>query len=150
MVLRSDLHAALGLAQLARIDDLLEERRRVAAALTEALADCDAIELPGERAGNWHTWHLYVIRLRAGALTIDRDTFIKALRAENIGSSVHFIPIHRHPFSQAWLPTGAAFPNADDYYARCVSLPIFPDMTDGDVRDVAEAVHRIAGHYRAG
>jgi len=146
----SDLHAALGLAQLARIHDLLEQRRRVAAALTAELSACDAIELPGERAGNWHTWHLYVIRLRTQALTIDRDAFIKALRAENIGSSVHFIPVHRHPFAKAFVPEGATFPVADDYYARCVSLPIFPDMTDADVRDVAEAVFRITEHFRAG
>ncbi len=146
----SDVHAALGLAQLARIDGLLERRREIAAALSAALGDCDAVELPLERPGNWHTWHLYVIQLRPGALRIGRDEFIAALRAENVGSSVHFIPIHRHPFFRPYLPRDARFPVSDDYYSRCVSLPIFPDMTAGDVRDVAEAVTRIADHFRAG
>jgi dTDP-4-amino-4,6-dideoxygalactose transaminase len=144
----SDLHAALGLTQLAKIDRLLDERRRVAGALTAALQSCDAIELPREYPGNWHTWHLYVIRLRLDRLSVARDEFIKALRAEGIGSSVHFIPVHRHPFFAAYLREGDTFPRADDYYSRCISLPIFPDMTDADVRDVAEAVTRIAQHYR--
>lgn len=144
----SDLHAALGLAQLSRIDGLLERRRIIAAALADALADCDAIELPRERAGNWHTWHLYVIRLRTEALRIGRDEFIKALRAENIGSSVHFIPVHRHPFFRPYLPRDASFPVCDDYYSRCISLPIFPDMSADDVRNVADAVTRIAAYYR--
>ncbi len=145
----SDLHAALGLTQLAKIDALLERRRSVAAGLSLALANCAAVELPRERPGNWHTWHLYVIRLRLGALTIDRDQFIKALRAENVGTSVHFIPIYRHPFFGPYLRAGQTFPASDDYYARCISLPIFPDMTDDDVRDVAEADARIADHFRA-
>ena len=102
-----------------------------------------------ERAGNWHTWHLYVIRLRPQALRIGRDEFIQALRAENIGTSVHFIPIYRHPFFAPFARPGQSFPHSDDYYARCISLPIFPDMTDGDVRDVAAAVTRIADHFRA-
>src|SRR5262249_8078223 len=109
----SDLHAALGLTQLAKIDHLLEERRRVAAALTSALASCDAIELPGEYPGNWHTWHLYVIRLRLERLSVGRDEFIKALRAEGIGTSVHFIPVHHHPFFQPYLKKGDAFPRAE-------------------------------------
>lgn len=146
----SDLHAALGLTQLAKIDALLERRRAVADGLTQALDGCAAVELPREHPGNWHTWHLYVIRLRLEALRIDRDEFIKALRAENIGTSVHFIPIYHHPFFQPYLESGQTFPASDDYYARCISLPIFPDMTDGDVRDVAEAVTRIADHFRAG
>lgn len=146
----SDLHAALGLAQLARIDELLERRRAIADALSTALAGCEAIELPRERPGNWHTWHLYVIQLRTAALRIGRDEFIKALRAENIGSSVHFIPIHRHPFFRPYLTPADTFPVSDDYYSRCISLPIFPDMTPEDVRDVAEAVTRIAAYYRAG
>ncbi|HXV12883.1 MAG TPA: DegT/DnrJ/EryC1/StrS family aminotransferase [Candidatus Krumholzibacteria bacterium] len=146
----SDLHAALGLTQLAKIDLLLERRRAVADALTRALGACAAIDLPREYPGYWHTWHLYVIRVRPEALRIARDEFIQALRAENVGTSVHFIPIHRHPFFAPYLRPGQAFPAADDYYARCISLPIFPDMTDDDVRDVGEAVTRIAEHFRAG
>jgi dTDP-4-amino-4,6-dideoxygalactose transaminase len=144
----SDLHAALGIAQLARIDELLERRRTIAAALSAALAGCDGIETPREGAGNWHTWHLYVIQLRLDRLSIGRDEFIKALREENIGSSVHFIPIYLHPFFRPHRREESAFPRSDDYYSRCISLPIFPDMTEADIRDVAEAVTRIADYYR--
>jgi dTDP-4-amino-4,6-dideoxygalactose transaminase len=144
----SDLHAALGLTQLAKVDALLERRRAAAAALGAALAGCAALELPGERPGNLHTWHLYVVRLKPEALRIGRDEFIQALRAEGIGSSVHFIPIHHHPFFQAHRAGGPVLPRCEDYYARCVSLPIFPDMTAQDVRDVAQAVHRIADYFR--
>jgi len=143
----SDLHAALGLTQLAKIDRLLEERRRVAGALSAALADCEAVELPREYPGNWHTWHLYVVRLRLDRLSVGRDEFIRALRAEGIGSSVHFIPIDRHPFFRPYLRAGDTFPRAADYYSRCISLPIFPDMSDDDVRDVAGAVTRVAAHF---
>ena len=143
----SDVHAALGLTQLSKIDRLLERRRAVADELSAALSDCDAVELPREYPGNWHTWHLYVVRLRLDRLSVGRDEFIRALRAENIGSSVHFIPVHKHPFFQPYLRAGDAFPRADDYYARCISLPLFPDMTHDDVRDVATAVARVAAHY---
>lgn len=146
----SDLHAALGLTQLAKIDRLLDRRRAVADLLSRSLGGCAAVELPKEYPGNWHTWHLYVIRLALDSLRIDRDEFIKALRAENIGTSVHFIPIYRHPFFRPYLNDGHSFPRSDDYYARCISLPIFPDMTDDDVRDVAAAVVRVADHFRAG
>ncbi len=146
----SDLHAALGLAQLERIDDLLERRRAIADALSAGLAGCEAVELPHERAGNWHTWHLYVIQLRPGALRINRADFIRALRAENIGTSVHFIPVHHHPFFFPYRPGDLNLPVSDDYFSRCISLPIFPDMTGEDVRDVTDAVTRIARHYRAG
>ena len=143
----SDLHAALGLSQLAKIDRLLERRRAVAAALSTALVGCDAVELPREYPGNWHTWHLYVIQLRLDRLSVGRDEFIQALRAERIGTSVHFIPVHHHPFFQPYLRDGDAYPRADAYYARCISLPIFPEMSDADVRDVADAVTRVAAHY---
>jgi perosamine synthetase len=88
-----------------------------------------------------------VVRLRLEHLAVGRDEFIKALRAEGIGSSVHFIPVHHHPFFQPYLRKGDAFPRADDFYSRCISLPIFPDMTDADVRDVADAVTRLAAHF---
>ncbi len=146
----SDLNAALGLAQLTKIDTMLERRRAVAAAMSKALEGCDAVELPREREGNWHTWHLYVVRLRPGALRVGRNEFIRALREENIGTSVHFIPVYRHPFFAAYGGDASAFPRSESYYASCISLPIFPDMTADDVRDVAQAVTRLAAYYRAG
>jgi dTDP-4-amino-4,6-dideoxygalactose transaminase len=145
----SDLQAALGVSQLARIDALLERRRTVAAMLIDGIGEHECFELPSERPGNWHTWHLFVLRLRLDRLRIDRDAFIQALAAEGVSSSVHFIPIYRHPFFSSYLTDGASFPVCDDYYSRCISLPLFPDMTEGDVEDVVTALHKIAAWYRA-
>lgn len=144
----SDLSAALGLSQLDRADDMLSRRRDVAARFAGALSGDPHFQLPVERPGNLHTWHLYVVQLRLDALRIDRDRFIEALKAENIGSSVHFIPVHTHPFFAPYRD-GETFPVCTDYFSRCISLPIFPDMSDSDVDDVITAVKKIAAYYSA-
>jgi len=101
------------------------------------------------RPGVTHAWHLYPIALELERLRIDRGQFIQELRAENIGTSVHFIPIHRHPhFRDTLGVVPESFPVAEDAYARALSLPLFPRMSEQDVHDVCEAVRRIAAHYR--
>jgi dTDP-4-amino-4,6-dideoxygalactose transaminase len=94
----NDILSSLGLSQLARIDHLLERRRAVAEMITRRLSGSPYFELPVERGGNRHTWHLYVIQLNLDRLEIDRDQFTRALTEEGIGNSVHFIPVYRHPF----------------------------------------------------
>ena len=101
------------------------------------------------RPGVTHAWHLYPIALELEQLTCDRARFIEELRAENIGTSVHFIPIHRHPhFRDALQPRAGAFPVADDAYARAVSLPMFAGLTERDVDDVCDAVGKVVSHLR--
>lgn len=146
----NDILSALGLSQLDRIDELLERRRAIAGLLAEQLSGSPYLELPVERKGNRHTWHLFVVRLDLDRLTIDRDRFTRALAEENIGNSVHFIPTYRHPF---FSPYGAAptdFPACEDYFSRCVSLPIYPDMSESDVDDVVKALNKIAAYYSSG
>jgi dTDP-4-amino-4,6-dideoxygalactose transaminase len=145
----NDVQAAIGLSQMDKIDALLERRAQVAERLRERLQSCDAVSLPATRGGNNHTWHLFVIRLNLDRLCIDRDRFIEALSRENIGSSVHFIPVYRHPFFAPYGADSSAFPKSEDYFARCISLPIYPGMSDADADDVAEAVVKIATYYRA-
>ena len=88
-----------------------------------------------------HAWHLYVIRVRAGTLSIGRNQFIDSLTNRNIGTSVHFIPIHLHPYYRdKYGYQKADFRVAYDSYRRMLSLPINPSMTDEDVADVIEAV----------
>lgn len=142
----SDLLSALGLSQLARVDKLLDRRRRVAERFLERLRDSVYFELPRVAAGNLHTWHLFVVQLNLDRLSIGRDQFVRALSAENIGCSVHFIPVYRHQFYQ-FADRIAEYPNCESYFSRCLSLPIFPDMSDKDVDDVVEAMNRIAGYY---
>ncbi len=143
-----DVLAALGLAQLTRIDGFQKRRRAIAGAYSEAFAAHDAIQVPIERPEVEHAWHLYVLRLNLETLSIDRNRFIEELKARNIGTSVHFIPIHLHPYFKdryGWGPE--AFPVAFHEYQRIVSLPLAPALTDEDVTDVIEAVIDVVGRF---
>lgn len=140
----SDIQAALGLSQLRRLDAIHARRRELVARYQEGLGDLDALDLPGERPGFSHAWHLFVVRLQPGRLRIDRDCFIEELTARNIGSSVHFIPVHLHPFyRERYKFTPVAFPVATDEFTRIVSLPLNTRMSNSDVDDVIAAVRDI-------
>ena len=137
----SDLQAAMGLAQLRKLDGFQRRRREVVAAYNEAFARVACLEIPVERRHVEHAWQLYVLRLKPEALRIDRDRFIDELTVRNIGTSVHFIPIHLHPYYRNkydYRPED--FPVAYGNFARMLSLPLHPGLTDRDVGDVVEAV----------
>jgi len=145
----TDIQAALGLRQLDRIEWITRRRAELAARYDDGLGDLAELELPACRANIRHAWHIYAIRLRLERLTVDRATFIDALRAEGIGTSVHFIPLHRHPYYRerfGYRPSD--FPVADDAYQRLVSLPLYPRMSDEDADDVVEAVRRVVARSR--
>ena len=145
----TDMQAALGLHQLEKLGGFQRRRREVVARYAAGFADLDALELPVERAEVEHAWHLYVLRLRPGALRIERDRFIAELTARNIGTSVHFIPIHLHPYYRdryGYAPE--SFPVAWSNYRRMLSLPLNPRLSDPDVTDVIEAVREIVRIYR--
>ena len=145
----SDVLAAIGLGQLERFDDMQRRRHARAALYDRLLADVPEIRRPVVRPGVTHAWHLYPIALELERLSIDRAQFIRELRAENIGASVHFIPIHLHPHFRDTLGLEqGAFPVAEDAYRRAVSLPMFPDMSTRDVEDVCAAVQKVIGHFR--
>jgi dTDP-4-amino-4,6-dideoxygalactose transaminase len=144
----TDIQASLGLVQLGRLAGFQQRRRAVAAAYTEAFAGHDALEPPVERPEVEHAWHLYVLRLRPDALRIGRDRFIEELTDRRIGTSVHFIPIHLHPYYRdkyGFAPN--AFPIAYANYQRILSLPLHPRLSDGDVADVIDAVLDVAATY---
>ncbi len=145
----TDIAAAIGLHQLARSDWLLERRRAVAQRYTEVFSQFLAVETPPNPAHIEHAWHLYIVRLRLDRLTITRDAFIQALTQANIGSSVHFIPLHLHPFYRnMYQLMPGDFPVALQAYQRSISLPIYPGMTDVDVEDVISTVERIVATHR--
>ena len=145
----SDVLAAIGLAQAERFPEMQQRRAAHAARYARGLAGVAEIRPPSARPGATHAWHLYPIALELERLTCDRARFIQELRAENIGTSVHFIPIHHHPhFRTALRVAPGAFPVADDAYARAVSLPMFPGLDERDVDDVCEAVRKVVAHYR--
>lgn len=145
----SDLAAALGVQQLKRCDQFWEARRRIASLYDAGLSDLEEVTTPPGDEGLQHAWHLYVIQLALDRLTIDRAAVIELLKQEGIGTSVHFIPVHLHPFYRDTFGyTPDMLPVASAAYQRILSLPIFPDMTDADVWDVIEAVHRVVRRHR--
>jgi dTDP-4-amino-4,6-dideoxygalactose transaminase len=144
----TDIAAALGRVQLRRLQEMREGRARIAARYDAAFAGVDAVEPPATRRGVGHAWHLYSIRLRLDRLTIDRARFIQELKERQIGTSVHFIPLHRQPFyAGKYGYTASQFPVAEAVYPRLVSLPIYSRMSDDDVDSVVAAVAEVAGRF---
>ena len=144
-----DLAAAIGLPQLAKCDRFHRTRTRYARMYTEAFAAMPEITVPCASEEVEHAWHLYPIRLNLERLRIDRVGFIAALRQYNVGASVHFIPLHLHPYYRdgyGYRP--GDFPAATQEYARLVSLPIYSRMSEDDVFDVIEAVQGIVRNNR--
>ena len=145
----TDIAAALGLVQLGKCDRMRTARCRIAAIYDDAIARVHEIVTPVVRPGVEHAWHLYPIRLDLEQLRIGRGEFISLLREHNIGTSVHFIPLHLHPYYRTnYQYQPQDFPNASDAYERLVSLPIYPGMTDSDAAEVANAVCNIVSRNR--
>ena len=148
----TDLAAALGLIQLERADELLAARRAIARAYTAGLGSSTAaelLELPRDAVDGSHAWHIYMVRLHLDRLSIDRGAVIAALRAADIGSSVHFIPLHLHPYyRRRWGTSPERYPVATREYERAMSLPIWPGMTSDDVQRVVSALSGILDSAR--
>ena len=146
----TDIQAALGLCQLRKLAQFQHRRREVVSQYNRAFVDEPALELPVTRPEVEHAWHLYVLRLRPEALTIDRDRFIQELTDRNIGTSVHFIPIHLHPYYRdKYSFTPSSFPVAYESYKRMLSLPLSAGLSDRDAGDVIEAVLDVVRSHRA-
>ncbi len=145
----TDIAAAMGLVQLRRADEMLQRRRDIARRYAAAFADEQALEVLDVRDFDEHAWHLFVIRLRDGALSIGRAEFIEQLKARGIGASVHFIPLHLHPYyRETYGHEAEDFPVALDCYERSLSLPIFSAMSDAEVDRVVAAVGDICAASR--
>ena len=145
----TDIAAAMGLWQLKKQEQFNARRIEVARAYTEAFGAEEALEPPVRRPYVDHAWHLYVLRLRPELLRIGRDQFVDELAARNIGTSVHFIPVHTHPFYRnkyGYAPQD--FPVAFANFERLLSLPLHPGLSDQDVADVIEAVLDVVQTYR--
>ncbi|ABS25452.1 DegT/DnrJ/EryC1/StrS aminotransferase family protein [Anaeromyxobacter sp. Fw109-5] len=146
-----DIAAALGLAQLARAEAMRARREAIARRYDAAFAGREALELLAPAPDRTNAHHLYVIKLAPHLLDIDRNRFIEELTARGVGVSVHFIPLHEHPYyRETFGYRPESLPVAHDAYLRSISLPIYSAMTDEQVERVVEAVLEIAdGHLRA-
>lgn len=143
-----DIQAALAKTQMDKLPAMQARRKEIVKAYTEAFKDLDSISLPGEAEYTTHSWHLYVVRLNLDNLTIDRDKFIELMAEANIGTSVHFIPVHLMSYyRENFGYKEGDFPVTEEYFDRILSLPLYPKMTDKDVQDVINTVTNILTKY---
>ncbi|MCL4473369.1 MAG: DegT/DnrJ/EryC1/StrS family aminotransferase [Actinobacteria bacterium] len=145
----TDIQASIGLHQLRKLDLFHEKRKNIVSIYDRGLSGIDEIQTLVELPEVESSWHIYPIRLNLDMLMIDRDRFIEEMRTRNIGTSVHFIPIHIHPYYRDKYSYKAdAFPVAYENYLRLVTLPLNLRMSDTDAFDVIEAVSDIVKKYR--
>jgi dTDP-4-amino-4,6-dideoxygalactose transaminase len=145
----TDIQAALGIHQLRQLDGFFETRQRYARMYDAAFSALPEIRTPVVHADRNHVYHLYVIRLNLEHLTIDRAQFIEQLRMRNIGTSVHFIPVHLHPFYREHFGYQRGdLRQSEMIYDRIISLPLYPRMTESDVRAVIAAVSDVLQTFR--
>ena len=145
----TDIQAGMGIHQLKKLDGFIETRARYAGMYSEAFSEVPEIEMPLIHEDRKHAWHLYVIKLALERLKIDRAEFIEELRAQNIGTSVHFIPVHLHPYyREKFGYRHGDLKQAEYLYDRIVSLPLYPGMKEDDVHDVIRAVRNILSSNR--
>lgn len=144
----TDTAAAMGLAQLARAEEMRVGRERVAHRYIDALRDLDELELPPEPINRIHSWHLFPIKLRLDRLDIDRAAFIAELKRAGVGASVHWRPLHLHPYYRdtfGWKP--GDLPIATRIWERLVSLPIFSAMEDQEIDAVVSTVRNLCTRH---
>jgi UDP-4-amino-4,6-dideoxy-N-acetyl-beta-L-altrosamine transaminase len=145
----TDIACALGSQQLKKLEANLAQRRKIAERYTAAFREIPKLVLPAVRQNANPAWHLFPIRLDGVKLKAERAQVFRALRAENIGVNVHYIPVHRHPYySERFGYRGGEYPVAEDAYERLISLPMFHGMSDQDVEDVIRAVDKVISHFR--
>ena len=145
----SDLQCALGSAQLQRLDKWVARRREIAARYASAFAGERALELPTVRSDRESAWHLYVLRLHLDQLKIGRSEFVDQLKQRGVGTSVHFIPLHMHPYYRdTYHYCHESFPVALREYYRSFSLPIYPGMSPDQVAYVIEQVSEVVKQGR--
>lgn len=145
----SDIMAAIGLRQLEKLDAFHARRTAIARAYTDAFAGVPELQVPTERPDVRHAWHIYALRLHLDRLRLDRSAFIEALRQRNISASVHFIPLHRMRFyAEHYGLRQEDYPVAEREWARLVSLPLHPLLTDQDVADIIEATLHVVADAR--
>ncbi|MFB0509861.1 MAG: DegT/DnrJ/EryC1/StrS family aminotransferase [bacterium] len=145
----NDIQASIGLGQLSRLEQFIVLRRHYADLYTDALRFIPEITLPPINSDSKPSWQLYVVLLNLEKLRINRTQFIEALRYENIGCGVHFIPLHLQPYYQDKLNYKSGdLPNAEWLYERMILLPLYPKMTEHDINDTIQAIRKIVKRMR--
>lgn len=147
----TDIQAALGLHQIDKLDEFIKIRKKYCIMYNMGFKDMEEIITPYVKENVKHVRHLYPILIKPELLKINRNKFIEALREENIGTSVHFIPLHLHPFyREKYGYVVGDYPNAEYVYNNLISLPLYPKMTEEDVYDVITAIKKLVDYYKKG
>jgi dTDP-4-amino-4,6-dideoxygalactose transaminase len=144
----TDIAAAIGIHQLARAEEMRLKRERIARQYRAAFAEIREIELPPEDANRIHSWHLFPIRLQLNRLVTDRDTFMEELAQAGVSTSVHWRPLHLHPYHQnffGWRPED--FPVATRVWKQLISLPLFPSIREDEKEHVIQTVKTLCARY---
>jgi perosamine synthetase len=144
----TDIACALGLHQLTKLEQNLARRRQIASRYSAAFSDMPGMLPPRVCDNVTPSWHLYPIRLELEKLSVDRDQVVRALRSENIGANVHYIPVHLHRYYRDRFGySGGEYPVAENAYRRLISLPMFHGMIDDDIDDVIHAVEKVLAGF---
>lgn len=147
----TDLQAALGVSQMNKLDQFIERRRKIAETYSRAFSMEQNILTAPYQAGHVSSgWHLYILSLNLKKLSASRKQIFEALRSENIGVNVHYIPVYKHPYYQSLGYDKNNTPIAEEWYQTAITLPLFPTMTDQDIEDVVLAVKKVIKHYKKG
>lgn len=142
----TDIQAALGVTQMDKLDRFVERRRQIAVQYNEAFSGFNGLIIPHQHMSAQSSWHLYVLRWNLEHFTADRKGIFEALRGENIGVNVHYIPVYKQPYYRDRGYANESCPNAEHFYQSAISLPVFPKMSQEDIQDVISAVSKV--YYR--
>jgi len=146
----TDFQCALGLSQLKKIDRIIQQRREIVKKYNCEFKDMPEVKIPEVNpVDSKPAWHIYMIQLNLEKLKVGRREIFEALRAENLGVNVHYIPIHLQPYYQKRFGYHKEdFPEAENYYSRVITLPIFPKMSNKDIDDVVMAAKKVIDYYK--
>ncbi|OPJ63284.1 UDP-4-amino-4,6-dideoxy-N-acetyl-beta-L-altrosamine transaminase [Clostridium oryzae] len=144
----TDIQCALGSSQMQKLDKFIARRRQIVKAYNEAFKGIDEVITPFEPDYSNSGWHIYVIRLKLDKLKVSRKEVFEALRAENIGVNVHYLPVYLHPYYKKLGYQEGLCPNAESVYQSIITLPLFPGMEKQDVDDVVAAVKKVIEYYK--
>jgi dTDP-4-amino-4,6-dideoxygalactose transaminase len=144
----SDIQSAIGIHQLRKLERFAARRLELVELYKAELANVSQLELPEDCTDGRHSWHLFIARLNLDKLTIDRGEFIEELNRLGVGTSVHFIPIPLHPYFARWANLSCnRCPRALALYERIFSLPLYPSLTNNQIKEIADRVKIVVEHH---
>lgn len=145
----TDIQAALGISQLKKLNSFIDKRRSIAELYNQSFNNMNGVIIPYQAPNTGSSWHLYILRLDLKTFSVGRREIFEALRAENIGVNIHYIPVYKHPYYQRIGYKPGICPIAEQWYEEVLTLPLFPTMSEKDVQSVLEGVWKVLTYYHS-